>query len=229
MRLPEPVAGKLSPAIRRSPVTSAILATMDSPLPQHRGPPPPRRLDRGPTAPDDRRMAPRGADAERISRLELAEALAPLPAMLRVKNARLGLPLRTHELEDVVQNTLLAVLGKLNDYDGRVPVLRWAYGFGVIEVHRAIERRSRRREQEHRAEPLHEPARSGVDRERLLAALENLDQDDRFVIERRHFAEEPFEAIAGGLAVPLSTVKSRYYRGMQKLREKIRAAEARDR
>ncbi|MBL8749325.1 MAG: sigma-70 family RNA polymerase sigma factor [Planctomycetes bacterium] len=211
-------------------MTAPHLATMDSLLPQHRGASPPRLLDRGPTTtPDDRRVELRGVDAERISRLELAEALTPLPAMLRVKNARLGLPLRTHELEDVVQNTLLAVLGKLCDYDGRVPVLRWAYGFGIIEVHRAIERRARRREQEHKAEPVDEPARDGIDRERLVGALEGLDRDDRLVIERRHFAEEPFEAIADGLRVPLSTVKSRYYRGMQRLRDKVRAAEARDR
>ena len=174
-------------------------------------------------------MTERAAHGDASARREVAEALAPLPAMLRIKNARLGLPLRTHELEDVVQNTLVAVLGKLAEYDGRVPVLRWAYGFGVIEVHRAIERRSRRREQEHKADPLDEPPSDGVDRERLRAALESLDAEDRLVIERRHFGDAPFEGIASELQVPLSTVKSRYYRGMQKLRDKVRTAEARHR
>jgi len=170
-------------------------------------------------------MAARATSGDDAAHRRLADTLAPLPAMLRVKNARLGTPLRPHELEDVVQNTLLAVFRKLHLYDGRVPMLRWAYGFGVIEVLRAIERRARRREQEHKVEPVLETRSDPVDHERLANVLASLDADDRAVIERRHLADASFEQIATDMQMPLSTVKSRYYRGLERLRAKFRRAE----
>lgn len=199
---------------------------MDSRLPRRVGQEPlqPTAGVAGPAVADLRltqRVLAREANAHR----ELAEALAPLPAMLRIKNAKLGCPLGTHELEDATQNALMAILEKLDGYDGRVPLLRWAYGFGAIEVFRAMERRARRREQEHKSDVVIEPRRNDADGERLATALASLDADDRAVIERRHFTEQPFDRIAAELALPLSTVKSRYYRGLQRLRDKLRAAE----
>ena len=177
------------------------------------------------TADGDLRMAARAKSGDDAAHRQLAEALTPLPAMLRVKNARIGTPLRPHELEDAVQNTLLAVFRKLHLYDGRVPILRWAYGFGVIELLRTIERRARRREQELKVEPVLEPRVDEVDHERIARALASLDADDRTVIEQRHLAELSFEQIAGSMQLPLSTVKSRYYRGLQRLRDKVRGEE----
>lgn len=152
---------------------------------------------------------------------QLATELAALPAMLRVKNLRLGSPLRPHELDDVVQNTLLAILRKLATFDGRGALLRWAYGIGVIELLRALERRRRRREQDHASEPVVPEAEPTVDRERVAAALATLDPDDRNVVEQKHFAAATFEEIAARTGEPISTVKSRYYRALQRLRTRL--------
>lgn len=171
-------------------------------------------------------MARRAEAGDGEAHRQLVAALAPLASMLRVKNARLGLPLRTHELEDAVQNAVLALLQKLGQFDGRVPLLRWAYGIAVIELLRTIERRRRRREQDHPAEPVEVTPQSTVDHERLAMALATLDAVDRTIVELRHLTELPFDAIAARLTMPLNTVKSRYYRGLQRLRERIRIADA---
>ncbi len=162
-----------------------------------------------------------------VARQRLVELLADLPAMVRLKNTRLGAPLRAHELDDVTQNVLLALWQKLQHFDGRVPLLHWAYGFGVIEIRRAIERRGRRRERAIDAEAVDHRvlAPAGDDPERLRVQLADLDPAEQAVIRLKHFEALTFDEIAARLGTIANTAKSRYYRGLERLRHRLRPIE----
>jgi RNA polymerase sigma-70 factor (ECF subfamily) len=163
-----------------------------------------------------RRVLAREAGAE----AELVERLACLPAMIRVQHRRMGTPLRPHELDDVVQNVLLALWRKLAVFDGRVPVLFWAAGFGTIELRRAVERRDRRPEVTgvDVAEPLAPGGDSPVDRERLDAALAVVDQTGRQIVVMKHYEGRTFDDIAARTGTFVNTVKTRYYRALERMR-----------
>jgi RNA polymerase sigma-70 factor (ECF subfamily) len=168
--------------------------------------------------------AARHGDPE--ARRRLLDGLADLPAMLRVKNARLGAPLRGDELDDALQNVLLSLWSKLDRFDGRVPLLHWAYGFGVVEIRRTIERRGRRRERSLDGETVdHRASGSHGDPDRLRAAVAGLDPDEQAVVRLKHFEALTFDEIAARLGVAANTAKSRYYRGLDRLRRRLRPME----
>ena len=55
-------------------------------------------------------------------------------------------------------------------------------------------------------------------RDRVLRALEYLSPEQRAVVELKFFQGMIFEDIAGVLEIPLSTVKSRLYAGLEILK-----------
>jgi len=61
------------------------------------------------------------------------------------------------------------------------------------------------------------------DRSRVRAALAFLPPDQRAVIELKFFQEQTFEDIAAILHVPLSTIKSRLYAGLEILKVRLSA------
>lgn len=158
-----------------------------------------------------------------LARLRVVDCLMDLPAMLRIKNVRLGSPLRPHELDDVAQDVLLALWGKLDRYDGRAPLRHWAYGFGVVEIRRAIERRARQREQPIDDASLVVDDSRGAphDHEPLRRLLAELDQSERDVIHLKHFEALTFDEISLRLAIATNTAKTRYYRGLGRLRRRL--------
>jgi RNA polymerase sigma-70 factor (ECF subfamily) len=60
---------------------------------------------------------------------------------------------------------------------------------------------------------------AGEDRERLLAAVNELREEERLVIACRYFLELSEEETAAALGVPVGTVKSRNARALARLRE----------
>ncbi len=158
-----------------------------------------------------------------VARQRVVDLLADLPAMIRIKNARLGGRLQDNELDDVVQNVLLSLWRKLAGYDGRVPLLHWAYGFGVVEIRRTLERRGRRREREMPHEAATETAPDSLhDPERLGRLLAELDPAEQAVIRLKHFDGLTFDEIAQRLSLLANTAKTRYYRGLERLRQRLR-------
>ncbi|MBL8754562.1 MAG: sigma-70 family RNA polymerase sigma factor [Planctomycetes bacterium] len=156
------------------------------------------------------------------ARDRLVETLARLPAMLRGKNARLGGLLRPADLDDALQSAMLAVWQKLDRYDGRGPLLHWAYGFAVVELRRLVERRGRRREQEAPEEVVAsapEPPRH--DPELVQRAVACLDETDRRIVTMKHHDELTFDQIAPAVGMPTNTVKTRYYRALVQLRHRL--------
>ncbi|HEX5053420.1 MAG TPA: sigma-70 family RNA polymerase sigma factor [Planctomycetota bacterium] len=166
-----------------------------------------------------------------VARHRVVELLGDLPAMMRVKNARLGSRLQQHELDDATQSVLLSLWQKLDRFDGRVPLLHWAYGFGVIEMHRIVERRARRREQTCLVEPEAPAAPAAVARAEQASALlarglAELDPPERDIVLLKHFEGLTFEAAAARLGLVVNTAKTRYYRALERLRARLRPLQA---
>lgn len=151
---------------------------------------------------------------------QLAAALAVVPAMLRAKNQKLGALVDSHTVEDAAQNALLAVWRKLELYDGRTPVVFWAYGFAVIELRRAVERRGRRREEPHVAEVVDHGRATPVESE-LGALLDQLEELDRRILHHKHTESMTFPEIGERLTMPTNTAKTRYYRAIAWLRQRL--------
>jgi len=58
-------------------------------------------------------------------------------------------------------------------------------------------------------------------RSRVMGALAHLSSEQRIVIELKFFQEQTFEDIAGILQIPVSTVKSRLYSGLEMLKTRL--------
>lgn len=184
---------------------------------------------------DDR---PHAADLElvRLARLKdpraianLTDRLACIPAMLRERHHRYGSPLSGDELAEVEQETLTALWGKLATFEGRASLETWAYRFTVNELLKGIDRNRRLRrfvrdgqtELDARAEPEREEPRLELDT--VHACLDRIGPPAADVIRMRHFESLSFEDIARRSDQPLSAVKARYYRGLERLREMLSA------
>lgn len=163
-------------------------------------------------------LAGKGAAVER-----LVDRLACIPPMVRARHRRLGGPLGPSELEDVIQDVLTAVWGKLDRFEGRSSLESWLYGFCVRELLKTLERRRRGPRTEGVEEDSLPPtAASGprpeTEYERLHATLERLGPPAEEVIRLKHFAALSFDEIGRRLDLPAGTVKTQYYRGVAKLR-----------
>ena len=67
---------------------------------------------------------------------------------------------------------------------------------------------------------------AGERRERLLAAVETLEEEERDILLRRYWGEQKPREIAAALALPVKTVENRLYRTKQRLRRILTEQEA---
>jgi RNA polymerase sigma-70 factor (ECF subfamily) len=52
-------------------------------------------------------------------------------------------------------------------------------------------------------------------------AVDELNEDDREIVELKHFCELQFDEVAEMLGIPVNTAKTRFYRALEKLAEKL--------
>jgi RNA polymerase sigma-70 factor, ECF subfamily len=176
-------------------------------------------------------------DLELVSRIlrqdpaaleEMGRRLACLLAMLRFQSRRLGASLSEHELEEIAQDTVVALWSKLATFKGLSTLETWAFRFATLEILKVIQRRARRPAPARTIDedndpaivldPDNEPSIGSAD---LLAGLESLEPTTARLIRRRHHDEASFDDIAASEGLPLNTVKARYYRGLARLREHL--------
>ncbi|MGH2635895.1 MAG: sigma-70 family RNA polymerase sigma factor [Actinomycetota bacterium] len=133
--------------------------------------------------------------------------------------------------EEIVQEAFLAVWRNPGGYDeGRGSVKAWLMG---MVHHRAVDAVRREESQRRRAEDaqasdvvvIEDPADSVVEelgmpeeRKAVRAALDQLPQEQRQVIELMYFGGMSQSRISERLGLPLGTVKSRTLLGMRRLR-----------
>ena len=155
----------------------------------------------------------------------LVQHLSRVPASVRVKNKRMGSPLKAEEEKDAAQEALTAIWAKLNTFSGRSKLDTWIFGFAATQVLKAVQRKARRRIvsdpnalEGESAPSSDEPA---VDSTVIHAAIDRLDPGSAEVVRMRHFEDLSFEDIALRTGEKLNTVKARYYRSMPKLQEEL--------
>ena len=153
------------------------------------------------------------------------EALEAIAARLRGYFAR-RLPSVPHEVEDLVQETLLALHLRRGTHDGRLPVSNWVY---AIARHKLIDlwRRRGRREALHEpldetaslCAPLHEELPARRDLEALLGALPEAQRLAIRLIKLEGLSVAEASQRSG---VSVSALKVRVHRGLKRLAALVR-------
>lgn len=166
----------------------------------------------------------------------LVERLRCLPRILAARNRHLGRPLSDDELVDVAQATAVVVWRKLGSYAGRAALETWLYRFCELELLNAV-RRKRRQPTSGAADDstlasvdaatsTDVGGAAAFDEERLRTCLGRLLAEEAEVVRLKHFDELTFEDMSTALRVPSSTLKTRYYRALAKLRRMLLAGTA---
>ncbi len=155
------------------------------------------------------------------------ERMTRVPRMVRESHRRMGGSLDDHEIDDVVQETLTAIWIKLEVFEGRASLETWAYRFGRNELLKAFDRKRRNVGRiEGHTERLDVPAPEGqepspIEPRMLHSKLDALDESSAQVIRDRHFEQRSFQQIASSRQEPVGTVKTRYYRAIDRLRDAL--------
>jgi len=157
----------------------------------------------------------------------LIERMSCLPRILDGLNTRQGRPLADHDLADVMQDTLVVTWRKLETFDGSASLETWVFGIARFEFMNAVRKRRRRHtselpEPDLRAAP-EEESLDRLDHEILRQELAALDRMESEVIRSKHFDDLTFDEIGRRLGVSINTVKTRYYRGISHLLERLSA------
>lgn len=166
--------------------------------------------------------------SSRLSREEFSERIRCIPRIMSAINARFGGRLNEHDLADLVQDTTIVVLRKIDRFQPGTSFESWVFRIGFLEYQNALRRKSKA------AQALPEggdeiPAEDSRTFEELYSGLERLEVDEAQVVGLKYFEGLTFEEIAMRLGIPVGTSKTRHYRGISKLQEylKGRTAEVR--
>jgi RNA polymerase sigma-70 factor (ECF subfamily) len=166
------------------------------------------------------RLAQAGDQAAYASLLVLLASTAR-----KFARARLG---AVPWIDDVVQETLLAVHRARQTYDPARPFAPWFYAVASSRLIDVIRRERRFTSREVAGDLLPEPAveetsdRDGIDVDAIHAAVASLPQRQREVIEALKFQDQSVREVAGRLSMSESAVKVTAHRGYQALKRLLR-------
>jgi len=155
----------------------------------------------------------------------LADRMARIPSFLSAINSRRGSLLSRHDLDDLAQDVVIRVWNKLEHFHGRGSLDSWMYRFALLEFMNELRKKSRAPRaapgppQLEQLEQPDRPTPPGLDE--LVQHLASLPDEEAEVIEMHHFDGARFAAIGEALGIPRGTAKTRYYRGLTRLREKL--------
>lgn len=173
---------------------------------------------------EDLRLVSATLSGDKAAREELLRRLACVPLILRVRNQRLGRPLDADMLQDVVQDTLIAVWTRLSTFGGASSLEAWVYRFCVHKHLTRIRDHGRRVRIEAVESPLLDSAAARAveptaDEELVHRSLDDLDADRARIVRLKHFEDLTFEQIAERLDISPNTAKTHYYRALRVLRD----------
>ncbi len=160
------------------------------------------------------------------SRRRLGERLLIVPRILRGLNRRRAHPLPSVDIEDMAQDVYVTIWRKLEEFRGEQGLEPWVYRicqFRLLNQVRTNARQASRQEQDSAAtlSSLANPEEAPLSDARLdhLAAhLQQMPSDVQRVILWHHVHGLTFQEIAQRQNVHLSKLKSRYYRGLTRLK-----------
>lgn len=167
-------------------------------------------------------MVRRAAEGDPAAVDELLRRVRCVRRFVTARNRQLGGRLGADEIDDAVQETLFAIWRKLPDYKGLGSFEAWVYRFCYLELLGRLRRQGRRPqpvdELDVPDDNVPEPGRE-LEYERLYVMLEELGPPASDVIRLKHLEELSFDEIGERMDTSPNTAKTRYYRGMRKLRE----------
>ena len=120
--------------------------------------------------------------------------------------------------EDVVQDTLIAIVRKIEWLADPSLFRAWAYRIASREAFRVLKKRGRQTLLSVEESTWIDPP-DPWQRERLLASLDQLSPASRAVITLHYLEELPLSAVAAILDLRVGTVKSRLAYGLARLRK----------
>lgn len=159
----------------------------------------------------------RAQAGDRAAYNQLLKAMVPAIRALVCKKIRdEGL------VEDVIQETLLAIHRVRHTYDPQRPILPWVAAIASARAIDALRHRGRRQEVRDEEELQRQPAasaESSADTDILSGYLDNLPQRQREIVESVHLREQSLAQAAAETNQSLSAVKSLLHRAMVNLRK----------
>ncbi|MGC0952335.1 sigma-70 family RNA polymerase sigma factor [Pantoea agglomerans] len=159
----------------------------------------------------------RAQAGDRAAYNQLLKAMVPaIRALVCKKISDEGL------VEDVIQETLLAIHRVRHTYDPQRPILPWVAAIASARAIDALRHRGRRQEVQDEEELQRQPAasaESSADTDILSGYLDNLPQRQREIVESVHLREQSLAQAAAETNQSLSAVKSLLHRAMVNLRK----------
>ena len=161
------------------------------------------------------------------------ERMRCVPRILGARNARAGRPLAPEELADLAQEVFALLWNKLAEFRGEARVEAWAYPFCLLQFMNHVRKKTRRPANMELTEldvhPTNAPAQDSgagvaldpLDASHVHNALLRLVDAERAVIRMKQFDGYTFEVIAAALDISVNTAKTRYYRGLTKMRASL--------
>lgn len=125
-------------------------------------------------------------------------------------------------VEDVIQETLLAIHRVRHTYDPQRPILPWVAAIASARAIDALRHRGRRQEVQDEEELQRQPAasaESSAHTDILSGYLDNLPLRQREIVESVHLREQSLAQAAAETNQSLSAVKSLLHRAMVNLRK----------
>jgi RNA polymerase sigma-70 factor (ECF subfamily) len=171
---------------------------------------------------DDLRLAQQVVAGDAVAQAEFVARADCIHRFLARRNRGLGLPFRRSELEDLAQESFLRVLSRLRDFRGHATLESWVGRFCEFVLLDAVRCRERERSDARvHVAPSAESAHDGELSVALDAALATLPIEELCVIERHLCCQQTFEQIGAQLGQSPNTIKSRYYRALERLRLRL--------
>jgi len=154
------------------------------------------------------------------ARRSLAERLRCVGRILGALSRRLVRPLQDSDLADLAQETQVLVLQKLPTYEGRATLETWSFRFCSLQLMNHVRRRTRQPRAVSSELAAELPAEDVPLREddELAGYLKHLAPREAEVVRLRHVEQLTMEEAAAALQVSASSVKTHYYRALDKLR-----------
>jgi len=125
-------------------------------------------------------------------------------------------------VEDVIQETLLAIHRVRHTYDPQRPILPWVAAITSARAIDALRQRGRRQEVQDEDALNHQPAESAevaTEADELTSYLGNLPLRQREIVESVHLREQSLAQAAAETNQSVSAVKSLLHRAMLNLRK----------
>jgi RNA polymerase sigma factor (sigma-70 family) len=190
---------------------------------------PSARVDPTEPAPDVDLTVARGALAREPQAVDrLVARMRVIARILSVLNVRLGWPLDNDELADVAQDTTILAWTKLDTFTGVSTLETWFYGIARNKFLSAVRSKTRRSQaiEDTDLAPLAESDGVEPDVERLRLALARLPRDEARVVTLYYYEGLTLDQVAERVGAASSTVKSRYYRGLDRIVDFLRGRAA---